>query len=57
VPFQLIEFLELLQVTQYLEVLASNRKMLQLTARLGFSARADESDPRVMRVETKLLRT
>ena len=36
------------------EVLASNHKMLQLTARLGFSARFDESDPRVMRVETKL---
>ena len=37
----------------YGEVLASNHKMLQLTARLGFSARFDESDPRVMRVETK----
>jgi acetyltransferase len=36
----------------YGEVLASNHKMLQLTAKLGFSARFDESDPRVMRVET-----
>jgi len=57
VPFQLIEFLELLQVTQYLELLATNRKMLQLTAKLGFSARADESDPRVMRIETTLGQT
>ena len=56
-PFQLIEFLELLQVTQYLKVLASNRKMLQLTAKLGFSARVDESDPRVMRIETTLGQT
>ena len=31
----------------YGEVLASNRKMLRLTAKLGFSARPDESDPRV----------
>ena len=38
----------------YGEVLASNRKMLELTAKLGFSARFDESDPRVMRVETIL---
>jgi acetyltransferase len=38
----------------YGEVLASNHKMLQLTAKLGFSARFDESDPRVMRVETAL---
>jgi hypothetical protein len=57
VPFQLIEFLELLQVTQYLKVLASNRKMLQLTARFGFRARVDESDPRVMRIETTLGQT
>jgi acetyltransferase len=41
----------------YGEVLASNHKMLQLTARLGFSARVDESDPRVMRVETTLGQT
>jgi acetyltransferase len=38
----------------YGEVLASNHKMLQLTAKLGFSARFDESDPRMMRVETAL---
>ena len=41
----------------YGEVLASNHKMLRLTARLGFSARFDESDPRVMRVETTLGQT
>lgn len=39
------------------EVLASNRKLLQLTAKLGFRARFDESDPRVIRVETKLGQT
>ncbi|HEX9685445.1 MAG TPA: GNAT family N-acetyltransferase [Burkholderiales bacterium] len=38
----------------YGEVLAGNRKMLEFTARLGFSARPDESDPRVVRVETTL---
>jgi len=32
------------------EVLGSNRKMLGFTAKLGFSARADESDPRIVRV-------
>ena len=36
------------------EVLASNRKMLALTAKLGFSAQPDESDARVVRVETTL---
>lgn len=36
------------------EVLASNRRMLAFTARLGFRARPDESDPRVVRVETTL---
>jgi len=41
----------------YGEVLASNHKMLQLAARLGFSARVDESDPRVMRIETTLGQT
>jgi L-amino acid N-acyltransferase YncA len=41
----------------YGEVLASNHKMLQLAARLGFSARFDESDPRVMRVDTTLGQT
>jgi acetyltransferase len=35
----------------YGEVLAGNRKMLEFTARLGFQARADESDPGVLRVE------
>lgn len=39
------------------EVLASNRKMLELTAKLGFSARPDVSDPRLMRVEMTLGRT
>lgn len=38
----------------YGEVLASNRKMLRLTAKLGFRARFDGSDPHVMRVETTL---
>ena len=38
----------------YGEVLASNRKMLQLTAKLGFSARFNGSDPHVMQVETTL---
>jgi len=41
----------------YGEVLASNHKMLQLTARFGFRARFDESDPRVMQVETTLGQT
>jgi len=41
----------------YGEVLASNQKMLQLTAKLGFSARVDESDPHLMRVETTLGQT
>jgi acetyltransferase len=39
------------------EVLASNRKMLELAARLGFSTRPEESDPRVVRVEMPLGRT
>lgn len=39
------------------EVLASNRKMLELAAKLGFSARPEESDPRVMRVELTFGRT
>lgn len=38
----------------YGEVLASNHRMLQLMAKLGFSARFNESDPRLMRVETNL---
>lgn len=38
----------------YGEVLASNRKMLELTARLGFRACVDESDASVMRVEKEL---
>jgi acetyltransferase len=38
----------------YGEVLASNRKMLELTARLGFRARVDASDASVMRVERNL---
>jgi acetyltransferase len=38
----------------YGEVLAGNRKMLELAARLGFHARADEGDPRVLRVERTL---
>jgi len=36
------------------EVLAGNQKMLQLAARLGFNARFDESDPSVIRIETRL---
>ena len=36
------------------EVLASNRKMLDFTARLGFRARLDASDPSVVRVERTL---
>lgn len=36
----------------YGEVLAGNYRMLRLAAKLGFSARFDESDPHVMRVET-----
>ena len=39
------------------EVLASNRKMLEFAAKLGFSARPEESDSRVMRVEMTLGRT
>jgi hypothetical protein len=39
------------------EVLAGNRKMLEFAAKLGFSARPEESDPRVMRVEMTLGRT
>ena len=38
----------------YGEVVASNHKMLRLAARLGFSASVEESDPRVMRIETTL---
>lgn len=38
----------------YGEVLASNQKMLDFTARLGFRARLDASDPRVVRVEQTL---
>lgn len=38
----------------YGEVLASNHKMLQLMARVGFSAHFDEQDPRNMRVEINL---
>lgn len=36
------------------EVLASNSKMLQFVARLGFSARFDERDARVIRVAVNL---
>jgi acetyltransferase len=36
------------------EVLASNHKMLQFTAGLGFTARFDEQDPRLMRVVANL---
>jgi hypothetical protein len=39
---------------EFVRKLSDDRKMLQLTATLGFSARVDESDPRVMRVETTL---
>jgi acetyltransferase len=38
----------------YGEVLASNAKMLDFTARLGFRARLDTLDPRVVRVERRL---
>jgi acetyltransferase len=40
--------------TMYGEVLASNYKMLALTARLGFTAHPDERDPRTIRVERTL---
>jgi acetyltransferase len=36
------------------EVLASNHKMLRLTAGLGYVARSDERDPRVIRIEKNL---
>jgi acetyltransferase len=36
------------------EVLASNHKMLQFTAGLGFKARFDDQDPRLMRVVATL---
>lgn len=36
------------------EVLASNHRMLQLMTRLGFTARFDPQDSRLMRVETSL---
>jgi len=38
----------------YGEVLAGNPKMLEFATRLGFRARVDESDPRVVRVEKTL---
>lgn len=38
----------------YGEVLAGNSKMLEFATRLGFRARVDESDPRVVRVEKTL---
>jgi len=38
----------------YGEVLTSNQKMLDFTARLGFRARLDASDPRIVRVERML---
>lgn len=38
----------------YGDVLSSNHRMLQLTARLGFTARFGDDDPRVMRVEANL---
>jgi len=37
------------------EVLASNRKMLEFTAKLGFRARVDESDPGVLQVEKTIV--
>ena len=36
------------------DVLSGNDKMLRLAARLGFSARLNEADPRLMRVEMNL---
>jgi len=42
---------------EFVRNLSDNHKMLQLTARLGFRARFDESDPRVMRIETTLGQT
>jgi acetyltransferase len=36
------------------DVLSGNDKMLRLAARLGFSARVNEADPRLMRVEMNL---
>ena len=38
----------------YGDVLASNQRMLHLTARLGFQARFEEADARQMRVEANL---
>ena len=38
----------------YGDVLASNQRMLQLMARLGFAARFDDDDPRQMRIEANL---
>jgi len=38
----------------YGDVLASNHRMLRLMAKLGFSARFDENDSRLVRVETNL---
>ncbi len=38
----------------YGEVLAGNQRMLQLTAKLGFHARHNENDARLMRVEINL---
>ncbi|MND00297.1 hypothetical protein D3C83_188570 [compost metagenome] len=38
----------------YGDVLSSNHRMLQLTARLGFTARFGDDDPRVTRVEANL---
>lgn len=38
----------------YGDVLASNHRMLQLTAKLGFRARFAEGDPRMMRVDIDL---
>lgn len=36
------------------DVMAGNHKMLAFMARLGFDARFDQNDPRMMRVETEL---
>jgi len=36
------------------DVMTGNHKMLAFTARLGFDARFDQNDPRMMRVETEL---
>jgi len=39
----------------YGDVLSSNHWMLHMTSRLGFTAHFDDGDPRLMRVEARLL--